>query len=478
MARRSLLPRPTRGRSCAVSSPNCPRTGTGGPLWGWDARERSVLLGSTRSRAPVGRSGSSRRSHPPATVRQRGQEGTPALHRVEVGRPSRPCPAGRLRALAQIEDFWRDHTEAQTAIVLGIGLGCIDVDLVKLRGDPPAEFPLPRRIGSGLCETTKSHGEHILFHYLALLPPNMPTQVTGIGGYVDVLYGGLLFTAPSAFEISDRRYGVAYWGEIPSFTMVVEALGASAPRLVPPWKARAALGDAAPPSPGAPVPVLGERKPDVEHALSAIRSDPEISRVFLEGFPKPSGEPGRSQTEFRLAGLQKRRGVSPDVAGMVIQACPHTKSPRDRRGSVTSWSRCGPVSRLLRRPRPLGFPWRTPATSGRSLATSTASLRPANGGSISTSPVNSGSPGTDVVGPATRAAWSVVGPRTSWHPSLGRPTAPTPEGVERPRSVRTPFEGGGPDRPPMRRSRTVSQSPRTARGSPSSRTISTRIRSC
>lgn len=245
---------------------------------------------------------------------------------------SKQCPAGRLQSLAEVESFWRQRPEAQIAIVLGDGLGCIDVDLAKLTGDPPAEFPVPRRIGSGLCETTKSRGEHILFRYLTPLPPNKPTRVTGAGGYVDILCGGLLFTAPSAFENSEGRYDVVSWGDIPGFSMVAEALDASAPWLVSAWKERATAARSGTGAARGPIPSMEERTPRVEHALSAIQSDPEISRVFQEGFPKPNGEPDRSQTEFRLAGFLKRRGVSPDVAWEVIQACPHTKSPRDRRG--------------------------------------------------------------------------------------------------------------------------------------------------
>ena len=246
--------------------------------------------------------------------------------------PSKPPPSGRLRTAAEVVSFWAQRPEAQIAIVLGDGLGCVDVDLAKLAGDPPTGFPIPRRIGSGLCETTKSHGEHILFRYLTPLPPNKPTRVIGVGGYVDILCGGLLFTAPSSFENSDGRYEVATWGDVPSFSLVSEALEASAPWLVPAWKSRTTSARSDARGPRDAIPTLGEKKPRVEHALSAIQSDPEVSRIFQEGFPKPNGEADRSQTEYRLAGFLKRRGVSPDVAWEVIQACPHTKSPRDRRG--------------------------------------------------------------------------------------------------------------------------------------------------
>lgn len=244
---------------------------------------------------------------------------------------SKPAPKGVLCTAADVDVFWADAPDAQLAVVLGDGLGCIDVDLIKLRGDPPADRPIPKRIGDGFCETTKSNGEHILFHYTTPLPPNKPTRVTGLGGYVDVLCGGLLFTAPSSFENSEGRYEVATWGDIPSFNVVADALQASAPWLVDGWKGRAKTPERAT-RPSGKVESLSERKPRVDHALSAIESDPEVARIFHDGFPKLSGETDRSQTEFRLAGFLKRRGVSADVAWEVIQACPHTKSPRDRRG--------------------------------------------------------------------------------------------------------------------------------------------------
>lgn len=247
--------------------------------------------------------------------------------------PTKPIPPARLTTGESVDTFWIGHPEAQLAIVLGSGIGCVDVDLAKLGATPPDGFPLPKRMPGGFCETTKSNGEHILFRYKVPLPPTKPTRVTCLGGYVDVLCGGLLFTAPSAFENHKGRYEVACWGDLPAFDTVADALQACAPWLVEGWKKR---GAASPPSSASPHSSVGEKIPGVgprvEHALAAIENDPEISRIFHEGYLKPNGEPDRSQTEFRLAGFLKRRGVAADATYQVIQSCPHTKSPRDHRG--------------------------------------------------------------------------------------------------------------------------------------------------
>ena len=245
---------------------------------------------------------------------------------------AKPRPAGLLTSCDEVAEFWAAHPEAQIAIVLGDGVGAIDVDLAKLSGEPPADRPRPMPLGDGLRESTKSKGEHILFRYRTELPPNRPTRVIGIGGYVDILCGGLLFTAPSKFDNSSGCYEVAGWGPIPEFMQVADALAASAPWLVPKWKER--MVDQPPPSKrhAESFVSLAELKPRVEHALAAIGADPEIARLFHQGHPKPNGEVDRSQTEFRLAGFLKRRGVAEDVAWQVVNACPYTKSPRDRRG--------------------------------------------------------------------------------------------------------------------------------------------------
>lgn len=253
-------------------------------------------------------------------------------------------PPGRLRTVAEVETFWATTPDAQIAVVLGNGIGCIDIDPKNLGPEgPPKECPVPAHFPGGFAETTKSGGEHLLFRYQTPLPPGEPTRMVHLGGkeggYVDVLCGGLLFTSPSRYRNAPRGYEVTEWGEIPEFPSVYLALHASAPWLAEEWKRKRSgrnptVSARDPRSVRLDLPV---RDPSIrvktEHALAALQGDPELSVVFREGMKKGNGEVDRSLTEWKIAAFLKQRGVAPSVAWEVVQACDHTKSPRDRRGT-------------------------------------------------------------------------------------------------------------------------------------------------
>jgi hypothetical protein len=64
---------------------------------------------------------------------------------------------GPLRTEEDVWNFWREHPDAQLAVLLDNGLVTIEVDLKKLPGGPaPEGFPIPN--GPGYRETTKSGG--------------------------------------------------------------------------------------------------------------------------------------------------------------------------------------------------------------------------------------------------------------------------------------------------------------------------------
>ena len=281
-------------------------------------------------------------AHPVAVVPMR-----PTLSGGRGGKPS-PIPwikwatEGPLRRHREVEEFWREHPDAQLAIFLEKGLAAIDIDLKHLpAGGAPPGFPVPAPFPGGYVESTKSGGLHYLLRFREPLDPNRAERITGLGGYVDVFHGGLLIGAPSKFEGAPAGYAVVQDGGIPVFPTLRDGLAASAPWLAEAWEERwtrsKGTATASRRQTLAPGGTAGSGEADadpreVERALDAIRADGTLSRLFSDGACHPNGQVDRSLTEFRLAAWLKERGFSREATWGVVRACAHAKSPRDPRG--------------------------------------------------------------------------------------------------------------------------------------------------
>jgi hypothetical protein len=116
----------------------------------------------------------------------------------------------------------------------GPRLGCVDDDSGK---HDPGQLPRPKPLG-GYRESTRSGGTHDLFLYRTSLPPGTPSRVTGLGGFVDVLVGGLMYAAPTVNRgRGEYRVLVGLDAPIPEFDAVGLALDAAAPWLRDAWRA-------------------------------------------------------------------------------------------------------------------------------------------------------------------------------------------------------------------------------------------------
>ena len=273
----------------------------------------------------------------------------PALRESGNGKPS-PIPfikwaaEGPFRRHREVGQFWRDHSDAQLAILVENGLAAIDIDLKHLpTGGAPEGFPVPAPFPGGYVESTKSGGLHYLFRFREPLDPGKAERVTGLGGYVDVFHGGLLIVAPSNFEGAPAGYAAVQDGGIPVFPTLRAGLAASAPWLASAWEERwvrsaSTANPALSVGPGSRpgTAVAGPEGPaadpvEVERAIAAVRASSDALRIFEEGARHPNGAVDRSMTEFWLAWWLKRGGFPMAATWEVIRKCAHSKSPQDPR---------------------------------------------------------------------------------------------------------------------------------------------------
>lgn len=247
---------------------------------------------------------------------------------------------GPLLTENDVRAFWGKRPDAQLAILLGDGMGCVDVDRKHyVNGRTPGALDEPRPFPGGYTESTKSNGVHYLFLHRGGLPPGNNPRTTGLGGFVDVLLDGLLIVAPTRFENAGQPYEVIVTGSIPVFESVTLALQASAAWLSEAWRNRRSQS---PPATATPVEVSATKDAaQVDAAVS--RLSPEAFRVFRDGLRRPSGVVDRSLTEWVLVREMKTRGEAVEVVLGVVLRCSHAKSPTDRRGEryflQNVWSR-------------------------------------------------------------------------------------------------------------------------------------------
>ena len=262
---------------------------------------------------------------------------------------------GPLRAEEEVWDFWRDHPDAQLAVLLDNGLVTIDVDLKKLPGGrAPEGFPVPS--GPGYRETTKSGGLHYVFLVKDKLDPSRSSRIVQLADYVDVLAGGILVVAPTRFDNAKQGYELLE-DSLPVFPTMEAALGRYAKWLPGAWKTRweASRSSTAPvdapgrvpegPAVGTAVRAAPVRAPrpagpeawavgleELERAVAFVKSDRDARRFYARGFVAPDGSVDHSKTEWMLTAKLKDAGFSAAASWAVVRACRHTKSPYDRRG--------------------------------------------------------------------------------------------------------------------------------------------------
>ena len=159
---------------------------------------------------------------------------------------------GPLRTQEQVRVHWRDHPDDQLAIILEnpeTKLVCCDVDTKKLPGGvAPEGRPIPQPFGGQYVESSKSDGRHYLAAYTTSIPEWVGGRWTSLGGYVDILARGILFSAPSHFVRTDGSDGgtctILVDGSIPVSSGIGEPIAQWADWLYPAWLGRSHDGDA------------------------------------------------------------------------------------------------------------------------------------------------------------------------------------------------------------------------------------------
>lgn len=265
---------------------------------------------------------------------------SPRLATDERGRKS-PVPLirwrrdGPLVTPEEIKGFWDKAPDSQLAISLSSGLTCIDVDIKNLPAEgPPAGGPLPVPLPGAYAESTKSGGRHYLFKVNGQQLPEGRRRIIHMGGYVDILADGILVVAPSKFLGERAGYDVLVSGGIPIFSDLSAALEAYAGWLAPAVAKRLQMRASNRAEELQELRGHAFRDPLPEEITAAnlfIDSIAGMRSIAEEGAKNAKGYVDRSLTEFLLARVLKNGGFSIDTAWALVNASPHTKSPRDRR---------------------------------------------------------------------------------------------------------------------------------------------------
>jgi hypothetical protein len=152
---------------------------------------------------------------------------------------------GPLRTEEAIRAYWADHPGAQLAITLdnsaygGPRLCCVDDDSGK---HDSGGRERPRPLG-GYRESTRGDGTHDVFRYTTELPPDLNRRTTGIGGFVDILAGGILYVAPTVNRgVGEYRVVVPLEAGFPEYPTVNLGLDAASGWVRKEWLDRARGG--------------------------------------------------------------------------------------------------------------------------------------------------------------------------------------------------------------------------------------------
>ncbi len=232
---------------------------------------------------------------------------------------------GPLLGAGRIRSFASAHPEAAGfAIVLdnsrwgGPRLGCIDDDSGK---HDPGQLARPRPLG-GYRESTRSGGTHDLFLYGTSLPPGTPSRVTGLGGFVDVLVGDLMYAAPTVNRgRGEYRVVVGLDVPIPEFDAVGLALDSAAPWLRDAW--RAAIRGSPTAGPGAAV--RADRRPipsDAAEVLVRMKESGRAGELAAWIAEHTTGDSRDFALCFALAGHAAAAGADASQVREIV-SCPH-----------------------------------------------------------------------------------------------------------------------------------------------------------
>ena len=238
---------------------------------------------------------------------------------------------GSLRGPERIHVFYAAHPDAGLAIALdnsqsgGPRLGCVDDDSGK---HDPGALARPSPLG-GYRESTRSGGMHDFFRYVAPLPPGIPSRVTGCGGFVDVLVGGIVYVAPTLNRGKGQyRAIVGLDAGIPEFLSVSLALDAASPWLKEAWKARA-RGEGHT-GPGAQVRSDPQSLPaDVAEVLSRMRESGRAGELAAWIAEHTTGDSRDYSLCYLVAGHAVAVGATPEQVRSVV-ACPHAEWEQGR----------------------------------------------------------------------------------------------------------------------------------------------------
>ena len=232
---------------------------------------------------------------------------------------------GPLLGAERIRGFAYAHPEgAGFAIVLdnsrwgGPRLGCVDDDSGK---HDPGQFARPRPLG-GYRESTRSGGTHDLFLYRTSLPPGTPSRVIGLGGFVDVLVGGLMYAAPTVNRgRGEYRVLVGLDAPNPEFDAVGLALDAAAPWLRDAW--RAAIRGSPTTGPGAAIQPDPRPVPaDAAEVLLRMKKSGRAGELVAWIAEHTEGASRDYSLCFVIAGHAAAVGATTDQIRSVL-SCPH-----------------------------------------------------------------------------------------------------------------------------------------------------------
>ncbi len=232
---------------------------------------------------------------------------------------------GPLLGADRIRGFAHAHPEAAGfAIVLddsrwgGPRLGCVDDDSGK---HDPGQFSRPKPLG-GYRESTRSGGTHDLFRYRTSLPPGVPSRVTGLGGFVDVLVGGLMYVAPTVNRgRGEYRVLVGLDAPIPEFDAVGLALDAAAPWLRDAW--RAAIRGSPTAGPGTTVRVDPRAVPSgAAEVLLRMKESGRAGELVAWIAGHTTGDSRDFALCFALAGHAVVAGANAEQVREIVN-CPH-----------------------------------------------------------------------------------------------------------------------------------------------------------
>lgn len=236
---------------------------------------------------------------------------------------------GPLRTEEEVRDHWREHPNDQLAIVLEnpvIKLVCCDVDTKKLLGGvAPEGRSIPQPFGGQYVESSKSDGRHYLAAYRTSIPEWVGGRWTSLGGYVDVLARGILFSAPSHFIKPDGSEGgtcrVLVDGPIPIFSGIGEPITRWADWLYLAWRGASERGAA----PAGETQVLARKAAPTATAsevLERMRRASDAGKIAAWICENTDGESRDWDLCPKLVVHALEAGASPDQAAEIV-GCPY-----------------------------------------------------------------------------------------------------------------------------------------------------------